>query len=84
MTDPAQLYRDLGTTPIINAAGSLTVLGGSRISPAVQEAMIAANRHYVEMESLLLRTGSRLGHGRRSGEFGIVSPSGGRRWLFPG
>ena len=60
MTDPAQLYRDLGCTPIINAAGNQTILGGSRLSPAVQEAMILANRHFVEMETLLRRTGEQI------------------------
>ena len=58
--DPAQLYRDLGCTPVINAAGNQTILGGSRVSPAVQEAMIAANRHYVEMRKLLLQTGETI------------------------
>jgi L-seryl-tRNA(Ser) seleniumtransferase len=58
--DPAQLYRDLGCTPVINASGNQTVLGGSRISPAVQEAMIAANRHYVEMKELFLHTGKTI------------------------
>ena len=56
--DPAQLYRDLGCTPVINASGNQTVIGGSRVSPAVQEAMIVANRHYVEMNELLLQTGA--------------------------
>ena len=46
----AQLYRDLGATPVINAAGNQTVIGGSRVSPAVQEAMVAANRYYVSMD----------------------------------
>lgn len=58
--DPAQLYRDLGCTPVINAAGNQTVLGGSRLSPAVQEAMIAANRHYIVMEELFLQTGKTI------------------------
>jgi D-glucosaminate-6-phosphate ammonia-lyase len=58
--DPTQLYRDLGCTPVINASGNQTVLGGSRISPAVQEAMIAANRHYVEMKELFLHTGKTI------------------------
>ncbi len=58
--NPAQLYRDLGATPVINAAGYQTVLGGSRLSPAVQEAMATANRHYVEMERLLLSTGEEI------------------------
>ena len=54
--DPAQLYRDLGTTPVINASGNMTVLGGSRVSPKVQEAMVAANRHFVSMDDLLRRS----------------------------
>ncbi len=58
--DPAQLYRDLGCVPVINASGYQTVLGGSRVSPAVQEAMVAANRHYVEMRELFLRTGETI------------------------
>jgi len=58
--DPAQLYRDFGCTPVINASGNQTVLGGSRVSPLVQEAMIAANRHYVEMETLLQETGAAI------------------------
>jgi uncharacterized pyridoxal phosphate-dependent enzyme len=60
VTDPAQLYRDLGTTPVINAAGNMTVLGGSRISPGVQEAMVAANRYYVSMHDLFRETGKRI------------------------
>ncbi len=58
--DPAQLYRDLGCKPVINAAGNQTILGGSRVSPSVQEAMIAANRHYVEMRELFLQTGETI------------------------
>ena len=58
--DPAQLYRDLGTTPVINASGNMTVLGGSRVSPRVQEAMVAANRHFVSMNDLQRATGERI------------------------
>ena len=58
--DPAQLYRDLGTTPVINASGNMTVLGGSRVSPKVQEAMVAANRHFISMDDLLRTTGERI------------------------
>ena len=60
VTDPAQLYRDLGTTPVINASGNMTVLGGSRVSPGVQEAMVAANRYYVSMDDLFRETGKRI------------------------
>ncbi|NKB71170.1 MAG: hypothetical protein GKR89_29210 [Candidatus Latescibacteria bacterium] len=58
--DPAQLYRDLGCTPVINAAGNQTILGGSRVSPTVQKAMIAANRYYVEMRALQVQTGAAI------------------------
>jgi D-glucosaminate-6-phosphate ammonia-lyase len=58
--DPAQLYRDLGTTPVINACGNMTVLGGSRVSPRVQEAMVAANRYFVSMDDLQRATGERI------------------------
>ena len=56
--DPDQLYRELGCTPVINASGNQTILGGSRLSPAVQEAMVAANRHYIEMADLQRQTGA--------------------------
>ena len=71
--NPAQLYRDLGATPVINAAGYQTVLGGSRLSPRVQEAMAAANRHYVEMERLLLSTGEEIA-GLLGCEAAMVTP----------
>ena len=56
----AQLYRDLGATPVINAAGNQTVIGGSRVSPGVQEAMVAANRYYVSMDDLFHSTGEMI------------------------
>lgn len=60
MDKQAQLYRDLGATPVINAAGNQTVIGGSRVSPGVQEAMIAANRYYVSMDELFHSTGEMI------------------------
>lgn len=52
-----QVYEALGVKPVINAGGNKTILGGSRVSPAVQEAVEAANYYYVEMKDLLERTG---------------------------
>ena len=60
MDTNAQLYRDLGATPVINAAGNQTVIGGSRVSPAVQEAMVSANRYYVSMDELFHSTGEMI------------------------
>lgn len=52
-----QIYEALGVKPVINAAGNMTLLGGSRPSATVLEAMEAANRYFVDMEELLKRTG---------------------------
>ncbi len=54
------VYTGLGVRPIVNAAGSRTVMGGSRLSPAVMEAAAAANRHYVVMEELLEQSGKAI------------------------
>ncbi len=71
--DPAQLYRDLGTTPVINACGNMTVLGGSRVSSGVQEAMVAANRHFVSMDDLQRATGEQIAEWLGA-EAAIVTP----------
>jgi D-glucosaminate-6-phosphate ammonia-lyase len=55
--DSDALYASLGARPVINAAGALTVLGGSRLSPSVLAAMEAANRSFADMESLLQSSG---------------------------
>ena len=52
-----QLYTELGATPVINAHGNMTMLGGSTPSPAVQEAMQAAGRYYVDMDEFLASSG---------------------------
>jgi len=53
-----KLYNDLGVKPAINAlGGNMTLLGGSIVSPKVNEAMELANRYYVQMEELLDKTG---------------------------
>src|SRR3954465_9392068 len=53
------LYERLGVKPIINARGNNTVLGGSTPSPRVRQAMIDAERSYVDMQQLLERAGQR-------------------------
>jgi L-seryl-tRNA(Ser) seleniumtransferase len=52
------VYGELGVRPVINASGGhRTLLGGSILSPAVNRAMEAANRYYVDMTELLERSG---------------------------
>jgi len=53
-----RIYEELGVRPVINATGwRLTLLGGSILSPQVQQAMQEANRYYVDMKELLDKTG---------------------------
>jgi len=53
-----RIYEELGVKPVINATGgNMTFLGGSMLSPEVNEAMREANRYYVDMKELLDRTG---------------------------
>lgn len=51
------LYEELGVRRVINARGSVTILGGSILSSRVQAAMEAANAYYVDMEDLLEKSG---------------------------
>ncbi|MBI3972233.1 MAG: aminotransferase class V-fold PLP-dependent enzyme [Chloroflexi bacterium] len=53
----AEIYTELGITPVINARGNQTVLGGALLSPRILAAMDEANRYFVDMDALLTRTG---------------------------
>ena len=52
ITDAEQAYRNLGVTPIINASGSVTRLGGSRTRPEVLEQMAGTARVMVNIDEL--------------------------------
>ncbi len=56
-TDPAEVYRKLGVTPIIHAAGSTTRYGGTRTRPEVLEVMAKAATVLVDMEELNQKAG---------------------------
>jgi L-seryl-tRNA(Ser) seleniumtransferase len=51
------LVEELGVRPLINAAGTLTVLGGSVLSPEVLEAVREASQVYVDMTELHAKAG---------------------------
>ena len=53
-------YASLGVRPVINAAATLTRLGGSRMPPAVLEAMAAAAGCFVDLVELQQRVGERI------------------------
>src|SRR5207248_11223135 len=55
-----QIYQDLGVRRFINASGTYTRLGGSRMPPVVVAAMAEAARHFVDMDELQLNVGARL------------------------
>lgn len=60
MNRSANIYESLGVTPIINAAGTFTYLGGSLMSDAVIEAWRAAAEHYVDLQELQDAVGVRI------------------------
>lgn len=51
------IYEDLGVKPVINAAGPLTRLSGSRLHPDVSAAMVEASQEHVRIEELQARAG---------------------------
>jgi L-seryl-tRNA(Ser) seleniumtransferase len=52
------MYERLGVTPVINARGNNTVLGGTTPSARARRAMEDVERYYVDMEQLLERSGA--------------------------
>ncbi len=53
-------YRDLGVRPVVNAAATLTRLGGSLMPHSVFDAMVAAGHEFVDLPELQCRVGERL------------------------
>src|SRR6516164_123961 len=53
-------YAALGVRPVINAAATLTRLGGSRMPRQVLEAMWAAAEQFVDLVELQQRVGERI------------------------
>ncbi len=52
------IYKELGAVPIINAIGSLTLLGGSTPAPEVKEAMERADSAYIPLMELQEKVGA--------------------------
>ena len=55
--DPADVYRAIGVSPVINAFGSNTRYGGSKLRPEVMEAMNKAATVMVEIDELNRQAG---------------------------
>ena len=56
----ADVYETLGVKPIINAAGTITTLGGSLMPPEVVSAWVAASQSFVNLLELQDRIGERI------------------------
>ena len=59
-TDWGNIYKELGAKPVINATGSVTMLGGSTPAPEVKEAMERADSAYVSLMELEERAGEAI------------------------
>jgi uncharacterized pyridoxal phosphate-dependent enzyme len=53
-------YEELGVPTVINAEGTMTVLGGSLIRPEVEVVMAQASRHFVSIPALEEAAGKRI------------------------
>jgi L-seryl-tRNA(Ser) seleniumtransferase len=60
--DPSarSIYETLGVQPVINATGTVTILGGSLMPPDVVTAWVEASRHFVNLLELHDRVGERI------------------------
>ncbi len=58
--EAADLYRSIGVSPIVNAAGPISVYGGGKSRPEVIEAVAAAARVPVHLHDLNLRAGEAI------------------------
>jgi uncharacterized pyridoxal phosphate-dependent enzyme len=57
---PQDWLQELGLRPVINAAATLTSLGGSVMPPEVVEAMAIGARHFVDYRELQASVGARI------------------------
>ena len=57
-SDWGGIYKELGAVPVINATGSVTMLGGSTPLPEVKEAMDRADGAYVPLMELQEKAGA--------------------------
>ncbi len=61
ISEPARdIYRELGVKTLINAAGTITTLGGSLMPPQVLDAWVAASKNFVDLLELQDRIGERI------------------------
>jgi hypothetical protein len=59
------LFTRVGVRPILNAAGTYTILSGSRSLPEVKQAMFEASHYYVQMDEMMDGVGKELARAER-------------------
>lgn len=69
---PKNIYASISVRPIINARGTVTILGATRVLPEVKQAMDDAARDYVQLDELMEGVGRRLAKVTATG-WGIVT-----------
>jgi D-glucosaminate-6-phosphate ammonia-lyase len=66
------IYESIGVRPLINARGTVTIVGATRTLPEVKAAMEAAAREYVQLDELMAGVSKRLAQ-LTGAEWGIVT-----------
>lgn len=66
------IYTAIGVLPLINARGTVTIIGATRVLPEVQKAMDEAVKDYVQLDELMEGVGTRLAE-LTGAEWGIVT-----------
>jgi uncharacterized pyridoxal phosphate-dependent enzyme len=66
------IYESVGVRPLINARGTVTIVGATRTLPEVKQAMDDAALDYVQLDELMDGVGRRLGE-LTGAEWGIVT-----------
>lgn len=66
------IYESIGVRPLINARGTVTIIGASKVLPEVQQAMDDAVKDYVQIDEMMEGVGRRLAE-LTGAENGIVT-----------
>jgi len=69
---PKSIYTSIGVRPIINARGTVTILGATRTLPEVKQAMEDASKDYVQLDELMDGVAKRLAE-LTAADWGIVT-----------
>ncbi len=72
LSGAVDIYESLGVRSLINARGTVTIVGGSKMLPEVRQAMDHATNYFVQIDELMDAVGKRLGE-LTGAEWGVVT-----------